>query len=306
VKYDSPEIQEFIADFLPKKFPLAGKRRMHTLLTCLKKACKILTSRKLSIRTVGLHPEVVYAYAIEKKMAPKYLAPTIQQLNLLVKFFEMKDEKRYFPIPLPKGDWKFRVQEAYDASETKRLCTPITEEILAELKPRLRLKTFNFFYCGFYLGLRPSEMLSPKEPYQIKQLGGHKCLLVYQSKLVNVEKSRRWKYIPLIELEQKRAWSKLKSGKIQGPSHRLLQKTLTRDSSVHLTRYSPRKGFTPMMLEKGYRLEDISSMLGHLNLRMTLDHYVDHESVQKARIKVMKVSKKLSIEEQELEEQNEN
>jgi len=52
-----------------------------------------------------------------------------------------------------------------------------------------------------------------------------------------------------------------------------LNKTLRRFFDDKIETYSPRKGFTDLMLKRDYSLEDISLFLGHADISMTWKHY---------------------------------
>jgi len=292
--YESQEIQEYVNQYLPKKYPLSNEYKMRQRIYYVKKALDILNTTRLDISNMGEFSELIYAYAIKRKMSPKYLVAILGQLNSIRDFFEIKNREWYRKVVAPNAHYTNKIKEAYSTSKTKRKCYPLTTDLLRQLKTQLRPGTYNFLYIAFFLGLRPAELLAckkNKKTYKIRHIDGHKTLLVYQSKLHLIEKEKRWKYIPLLEVEQMTAVKLLELDHYTRPCAKTLLKTLLSDKAIHLTLYSARKGFAPMMLQRGYKLEDISKMLGHKNISMTLKSYTDNKSVQEAWIKTIRKEK---------------
>ena len=169
--------------------------------------------------------------------------------------------------------------------DIRKPATPLNWIDLNNLKTTFEnenlIKQWNWLYVGLFFGLRPSEIESlkkDKQPnknekfYRIEPDTQNKIdvLFVYQNKLKNLPESKRWKIIPIYEKEQIEAWSIIQSGAFQKP----LNKTLKRLFRIEdIGAYSPRKGFTDLMLERKYELEDISTFLGHTSIEMTWRHY---------------------------------
>ena len=287
------KIQKYLNEYIPKKFPFDSPRRKIVRLSQLKKVLEILNLTKVNIDEVGVYPESIYAYAIKNQMSPGYLTHLIHQINSLQKFFHIHYGKKFIKLECPSGKYKHMVQESFDTSGNRHECDPLTLELLGEIKPKLRKKTWNFFFITLWLGLRPSELLTTKtdpESFKVMMIDDKVVLKIYQNKLHQLKKDDRWKYIPILELQQKEALKLLQQKKFISPSHKMLQKKALTDCTLRIRRYSGRKGFIPMMLKRGYRFEDLSAMLGHRNIMMSLNHYTDNESVQVARIKQLNLS----------------
>lgn len=94
-------------------------------------------------------------------------------------------------------------------------------------------------------------------------------LRVYQSKLKMLSKDYRWKTIPIHSKRQQMAVELIKSGEFERP----LTKSIKRIIGDQFDTYSPRKGFTDMMLNEGWELEDISVFMGHSSIETTWRHY---------------------------------
>lgn len=125
-----------------------------------------------------------------------------------------------------------------------------------------------------FFGLRPSEIDALTNPKHYKlefdPQNQIDVIFVYQNKLKHLAETKRWKVIPLHEPEQKTALEYIKNKEFKRP----LTKTLKRlFETKGIDTYSPRKGFTDLMLGRGYQLEDISTFLGHTSKETTWKHY---------------------------------
>jgi site-specific recombinase XerD len=95
-------------------------------------------------------------------------------------------------------------------------------------------------------------------------------LNIYQTKLTSLSKDQRWKPIPVFFKEQKEALNILLTSTLKRPLNKTIQSYLNDEDYES---YSPRKGFTDLMLERGFALEDISTFLGHNDINTTWRHY---------------------------------
>jgi integrase len=130
---------------------------------------------------------------------------------------------------------------------------------------------WNWLAIAAVFGLRGLEVDNLKKGKQYGYLEyskDHDCevLWIYQTKLKAIAKDKRWKPIPVVLPEQKRAVSLIHSGEFKRPLNKTLQRIFGDGMQAHS---SPRKAFTDYMLEQGFSLEDISIFLGHQSIAIT-------------------------------------
>ena len=182
--------------------------------------------------------------------------------------------------PIPKIG--IRIQQIVKNRETKsdirRAATPLLWSELKILRSTFEneelTKHWNWMYIGLFFGLRPSEIdsLIDTTRYRIEYNTENKVqvLLVYQNKLKNLAEYKRWKIIPIVEVEQIEALMFIKACEFKRPLNKTLKRLF---KTTGIDSYSPRKGFTDLFLSRDYQLEDISTFLGHTSIETTWRHY---------------------------------
>ncbi len=218
----------------------------------------------------------IYEYFISKKYSLDYISKLIRILNLWGHFISKYTNSFYQQIPKPTVNESARITEARENKKGVRTeALPLTISILENAKTKFELNNliaqWNWLYISMWFGLRPSETdrLKIEKNIRIEKINGIESILIYQTKLTNLSKEKRWKPIPIFFDEQKKALAIIKSGIFKRP----LAKTIAKYIDEGYDNYSPRKGFTDLMLEKGFALEDISLFLGHNSIDTTWKHY---------------------------------
>jgi integrase len=214
----------------------------------------------------------------ERPWSPAYVKKLVRLINLWGHFVSYKRDSSFQPLPKLSN---IQVERLNDSRENvvgiKRVCEPLTWKALEASKHRFEqeglLEKWNWIYIALWFGLRPIEVdgLKSETTWRVERdvTSGIDVLSVYQSKLTSVSKDRRWKVIPVYFEEQKVALKLIKQGAFSRP----LNKTIKRLIGDRIETYSPRKGFTDLMLERGFKLEDVSTFLGHASIDMTWRHY---------------------------------
>ncbi len=244
-------------------------------------ANKMLSELKINFKEYYEKRFDIFNYYEKRKWSSDYIKRITKICNKWGSFCARRTGQFFEPIP-KIGIRYNSIAEARDS--VKNLARPATSmqwQELRKLKSSFQLnglaEKWNWLFIGLFFGLRPSEINQLKKGkknqyYKIQFDKKNKIdiLHVYQSKLTKYSKDKRWKIIPVNEPEQKAALKLIQSGKLAAP----LVKTLRRFfDDQHIGLYSPRKGFTDLMLGRGYQLEDISTFLGHSSIETTWKHY---------------------------------
>lgn len=220
----------------------------------------------------------IYSYFKTKAWSPDYMKRITKILNQWGGYYGRKTGKFFEEIPRISGSWKEAVLDAREEKDNVRLPAnplewPHLQNSETEFKNANLEEKWNWLFIAFHFGLRPSEVDSLKNSknYKIETDSNNKIpvLRVYQSKLKMLAKDYRWKTIPIHSKRQRKAIELIRSGKFDRP----LTKTINRIIGDGFDTYSPRKGFTDMMLNEGWQLEDISAFMGHSSIETTWRHY---------------------------------
>lgn len=203
----------------------------------------------------------------------------------------------------------------YDNKKDGMTSDPLTPTMLqkASATGKLSNKNYNWLFYSVFFGLRPAEIdqLKDSSRWKVTKEDEMYVFWVYQPKLTSVPREKRWKLIPCVLPEQVAAVKMLVEGNVADPQikamrtllstrrdltakdrveiqgviekrvmelmefKRPIRKTMEKffGKKVHL--YGGRKNFLPMMLEHGYRLEDIAAWLGHTHIETSWKHYRD-------------------------------
>lgn len=217
-------------------------------------------------------------YYKSKKWSPDYIKKLNRLTNLYGQFVSRKTNQFYKDIPRISSNLKEKIFELRE-KETglKTAADPLLWTDLYNSKSTFENRElvfqWNWLFIGLWLGLRPKEidsLVNTKSWYVEKDKEKNIMVLyVYQSKLVGLSKDKRWKPIPLYFDEQKEAYKLITNLQFERP----LNKTLKKIFKTKIESYSPRKGFSDLMLGLGFSLEDVSIFLGHADISMTWKHY---------------------------------
>lgn len=218
----------------------------------------------------------VYGYFMKQKFSLDYTGKLLRVFNLWGHFFSKYTNTFFQPIPKPNMNEAQRFVEAReDKKGVRKEAKPLNDIDLKNQKSTWEhaglIDQWNWLFIALWFGLRPTEVdnLTNKKHWKIEQHNKTKVLMVYQTKLTGVAKDKRWKPIPVYFEEQKEALKLIEAGSFKRP----LAKTVAKYIGDGFDNYSPRKGFTDLMLEKGFNLEDISTFLGHSSIDTTWKHY---------------------------------
>jgi hypothetical protein len=222
----------------------------------------------------------IYRYFATQEYSADYVRKLLMMLNQYGRFTARLTAKYYEPIPSPRGADREMINDAYlDSPEFRGASEPLSPDLLEDLKRDLKPAQYRWLFLSVWLGLRPSEcdMILQDRAKKLWRVESGKVdiLWVYQPKLTSKPRNLRWKPIPLLYPEQQEALSILMEGDASAP----LTKTLKRLSSLNITKYGGRKGFTDLMLDKGQALEHIAQWLGHSSIEMTWQRYKDRGAV---------------------------
>jgi integrase len=213
-----------------------------------------------------------------KPWSPDYVKKLTWVVNQWGLFISRRRGTYYRPLPRLRSAQAQDLRNIReDVDGIKRAAQPLTWAALQAAKASFEhdglLAHWNWLCVALWFGLRPVEVegLRNKKLWKVEDDPVTKCrvLCVYQTKLTSVERDRRWKVIPIYLKEQREAFRILEQGNLKKP----LNKTLRRLLGEGIETYSPRKGFTDLMLERGFGLEDVSTFLGHQSIEMTWKHY---------------------------------
>lgn len=231
------------------------------------------------------HKRRFYTAFAKRKISSSYAGKVLRVLNLWGTFMALKTGSSYIPIPAPRGVDREAIQDAHFASGKKsKESKPLSLELLMKAEPNLKPKQYRWLYISHVFGLRPPEVDGLKKPKLYRVEHDDKLdvpvVWIYQTKLTGVERDKRWKPIPCVEPEQRKALEWILAADFERP----LVKTLHNHISDGFNCYAGRKGFTTLMLDRGYRFEDISIWLGHTNISTTWKSYTERNRVTARKV----------------------
>ncbi len=214
--------------------------------------------------------KLIYKWFASQKVSLDYTQKLIALLNKWGTFVSRKDGRFFEPIAPVRGLSRQRIRESHEDKKGVRTESEVISPDMLELKKtKLSQENYNFLYITVWFGLRPFELKSIKNIDVRRNTEGLEFLVVYQSKLVTLEKSKRYKAIPILLKEQKKGLEIITSGKLKAPIYKKMREVFGEGYGL----YAGRKGFADLMLNKGYAIEDISLWLGHSSIETTWSHY---------------------------------
>lgn len=254
-----------------------------------KKCQKILCDLEIPIDIWGDKKRSFYKYFIKNKISLSYAEKIINMLNKWGRF-QSNYQKSYFQeLPFPRGRDKTKLIDTYSEHKGRgKESKPLTESLLMKAESRMLEYHFNWLWISFWFGLRPSEVDSLLEEegdkYKVKTKNKKQYITVYQSKLTSIEKSKRYKNIPIIFPEQFIALELIREKRFKRP----LPKTIQNHIGEGFNCYCGRKGFEALLLSLNdsgkITYEMISNWLGHASVDRTWRNYRNRENVLFANI----------------------
>lgn len=229
------------------------------------------------------NPEAIYTYFRNKRYSPDYVQKILRIMNMWGYFYCRKVGTPFYPVKAPVGFHRERIADAYyDKNQDGMTSDPLTPEMLEDAKKNLLPQNYNWLWLSVWLGLRPQEIdaLRDRKNWKVEPGVEFAVLWIYQSKLKSVPRDKRWKLIPLLLEQQKQSIALITNGSFKRP----LAKSLHKHFGPRIHLYGGRKNFLPMMLDKGYRLEDIAAWMGHTHIETSWKHYRDRLRVSYRKV----------------------
>lgn len=270
------ETRQFVKTVVEQKLARnEGGKRLMQQMVYWKKAYQLLSQMALPPAVWWKNSEIIVAAAVTGKVHPNYY---VKALTLINEFGDFLTDARGLPTYKRVGFRAYdrsRLAAAYGEDRlSNRVSQPLSPQILQRHKSEFQEPHYNFLAICLAFGLRPSEldrMKTDPTSYRVGKEPTYTYLEVCQQKLKGIAKDKRWKRIPVHETAQRRLLPVLLSGEWKRPRASAVKKILGREFGL----YSGRKEFAAQMIQKGWRFEDASKMLGHLNVRTTEQYYID-------------------------------
>ncbi|WP_347358009.1 hypothetical protein [Bdellovibrio sp.] len=239
---------------------------------------KMITSLALDPKKFCDEKEKFYKYYRDKAWGKDYIKKLTWMVNLWLSFYARKTQSFMLPLPpTPQTVLKEINKKRSKLPGKKKAADALKWIDLKNKKSTFEhenlLLQWNWMYIGMWFGLRPKEIdrLKDVSTWTIEFDSEKKIevLSVFQEKLL-LDDEDCWKPIPVYFPEQRKALELIKSAEFKRPLNKTLKRIFAPDK---IESYSPRKGFTDLFLEKGFKLEDVSTFLGHQDISTTWKHY---------------------------------
>lgn len=231
---------------------------------------KLAKSLKLLPHDYKENEKLIYKYFESNRMSLDYSKKIISLMNRWGHFYAKQLNRFFEPVAPMRGIARERIADAHENKAGVRTEShPLSPELLESKKSKLNEANYNFLFITVWFGLRPSEAISFKDFKIQTNDEGTKFLVVYQSKLKGLAKDKRYKAIPVLFKEQEIALKIIEAGDIKAPIYKIMRSVFGESYGL----YAGRKGFTDLMLNKGYSLEDVSLWLGHASIETTWKRY---------------------------------
>jgi integrase len=237
---------------------------------------KLLKALELLPRNYKENEKLIYKCFAGQRVSLDYTQKLISLLNRWGQFTSKADGLFFEPIKPVKGISREKIREAQeDKLGVRRASKSLTPALLAAKKSKLSEPNYAFLFVSVWFGLRPSEVSKLGTPVIRANQDGTEFLVVYQSKLSGIQKSKRYKAIPIV-CDEQRAAVKMLSEPIKAPIYQKMREVFGNGFGL----YAGRKGFADLMLSKGYSIEDISLWLGHTSIETTWTHYKNKNALE--------------------------
>lgn len=283
-------IQADVAEFEQKTlFARKGddKAKKYKIGVHWRAAKRAMLALKIDISDWEHNFTLFYDYFKTQQYSPSYCDKLLRILNQWGRFQARKYRKPFDKLPNPKGKELHDIADTYfEKTGRKKESAPLSPSQLEKQRGNLDSTQFNWLYISVWFGLRPAEVDMLLEPssestwYLEKDEKGTHILWIYQTKLKSVSRDKRLKGIPCDTKEQGIALELIASGQLKRP----LNKTIKKLFGEKTTCYAGRKGFTDLMLDLGYGLEDIAAWMGHSTIDRTWRNYKNKKTVRYKKV----------------------
>lgn len=245
---------------------------------------RIIGETNLDVKSFKQYRTKIFLHLEGRQFSVDYSKKLLRILNLWGGFVCEISGLSFTPIHFSQYEYSrlFLAQSAKKG--VRREAFGLTPEALNQSRNTFesneKLFEWNWLFVALWLGLRPSEvdhlLAIPKLPIEKDDSGEIENLTVFQNKLRLSRKDLQIKRIPIYLPEQKIAARFLLDKKLKRPNLKFMKKIF----GCGYDRYSPRKGFTDLMLSKGFQIEDIALMLGHSGIETLFKHYKNRRIVR--------------------------
>jgi integrase len=265
--------------------------RLATIYKHWNTAKKLIAEVQLDPKDYFAEKALIFNYYKKRNWSPDYIKRITRILNQWGAFYARKHNSFFQEIPSLTQTQTQKIVDLRDASGTKfrAAAKPLMWTDLQNAKTSFQhaglILQWNWLFIGLWFGLRPTEIdnLKIEKYWKVTKNKEHAIdvLEIYQTKLTSLPREQRWKQIPIYQAEQKEAMQIILTGEFERP----LVKTIALRLGTGHDTYSPRKGFTDLMLNLGYTLDDVALFLGHESIDTTWKSYKN-----KKRFKLPNVS----------------
>jgi len=233
-----------------------------------RKAKALIQEVDIPIRSWRRRRDAIYKYFQEHRHKPAYAKKVIAMLNRWLEFYNEQMRTDYRPIPPLRGHARGRVE---DASGEDKTSDGLTEEDLAKAKtmaPRL----YKWLYISLWFGLRPVEVDQLLRVNRKRWYFEGDIFHVYQTK------TRKWKEIPILFSQQRKAIHYIREAKFKRPS----PDTIKHHTGGYHHTNAGRHGFTYLMWRRKRSIIEVTSWMGHDDINLTFRIY--SKLAKKARL----------------------
>jgi integrase len=269
---------KFEAEFLAAKY-LDNPAQLKKVQIHWRTAKRIIRAVNKPLSEWGRKPEPFYGYFQKEKVSWEYAKKLLRILNDWGYFMADESGLTFRPIPAPPARARERIRDAYFEAGKSKESLPLTPKMLERARSNLLPEHANWIMIAIWFGLRPGEVKSLKDKtgkkFYMGVQEGKKVVWIYQSKLTNLAREKRFKPIPILYPEQEVVLKLIAEGNFKKP----LAKTVAKHFGERVNCYGPRKGFVDLMMGLGQQLQNISAWMGHQSLLTTQRFYKDKATV---------------------------
>lgn len=236
-------------------------------------AQKIISVLQLLPEQYGQNAGRFVSYFVKQEFSPDYCIKLLKVINHFGEFCGQYQNQFYKPVKFNRTQAQ-QIRDKYLAARSYRGPSDrLTPEMLESKKTLLSEANYRWLYLTVWLGLRPMEADKISDPkfghkLEIDKKRKIKFIHVYQSKLKSVAEEKRWKFIPLI-FDEQQCIPEMMALPLKRPTNKVLRKAF----GPLIRGYAGRKNFTDLMLDRGRKIEEISSWLGHSTIDTTWKFY---------------------------------
>lgn len=240
---------------------------------------KIINTLQLLPDQYGANAGRFVSQFVKQSVSPDYGVKLLKIINLFGEFCCQYQNQYYRPIKFTRIQTQ-QIRDKYLSSKSYRGPSDrLTPELLEAKRSQLSDANYRWLYLSVWLGLRPAEINGLTDAkfgckLEFDKKRKVKFVQVYQAKLKSVAVEKRWKYIPLIFREQEVIEDYIKLP-LKQPTNQTLRKLF----GFTVRGYAGRKNFTDLMLDRGRKIEEISSWLGHATIETTWKFYKDRNKL---------------------------